>query len=904
MEKYLTHTDYALWEVIMNGDAPVLIASVSGGQVSSSTYVDDVMFSFFANQSNSPQLDNKDLEQINTNDLDKMDLKCRLNERDLNNKSNVFESASYSSVNKNKEDNNQANDRYKTGEGYHAVPLPYNGNFMPPRPDLNFARNFVPTTVITKSGKVPVNTAKQSSPRAAASTSTARYVNTVATRPTVNGAKPSSNVFYESHSPVKRTFNQRTTPKNSVLKEKINTVKVNNVTAAGTKAVVSAIQGKGKMLLSLQHAGFGDQQEILLIISPKTMDHTCLKDLTMLIFKADSSQQWLGSPREINSLILCAGESPKGGKISGKGKIQSGKLDFEDVYFVKELKFNLFSVSQMREKKNSVFFTETECLVLSPDFKLHDENQAEAVSTAWYVRVLVTKPHNKTPYELLLGRSPNLDFMKPFGRPVTILNTLDHLGKFKRKANKGFLVGYSVNRRGPEWLFVINSLTNSMNYERITARNQTNNEADKGDEGVSKLSGIDDQENTDSSTQDVITVKPSINTASTNINTGSLNINIAGFNDSNMPSLDETGIFDEVYNDREVGAEADTNNLELSIVVSPIPITRVHKDHPKEQIIGDLNLTTQKRRMLNFLKKMLWLATSTSREEQITKIIRTAYLLVFTLNKNPKRNKKDERGIVVRNKATLVAQGYTQEKGIDYDKAFASVAMIEAIRIFLAYASFMRFIVYQMDVKSAFLYGIIEEEVYLCQPPSFEDPHFPNKVYKVEKTLYGLHQAPKAWYETLSTYLLENGYRGGTIDKTLFIKKDKGDILLVQVYVDDIIFGSTEKSLCDEFEQMMHNRFQLTSMGELTFFLGLKVKQKDDGIFNNQDTYVADILKKSDFTNVKTASTLMEPNKTLIKDAEAEDIDVHLYRSIIGSLMYLTASRPVIMFVVCACARF
>ncbi|GJR41561.1 putative ribonuclease H-like domain-containing protein [Tanacetum coccineum] len=209
----------------------------------------------------------------------------------------------------------------------------------------------------------------------------------------------------------------------------------------------------------------------------------------------------------------------------------------------------------------------------------------------------------------------------------------------------------------------------------------------------------------------------------------------------------------------------------------------------------------------------------------------------------------------------MVAQGYAQEEGIDYDEVFAPVARIEAIRLFLAYASFMGFIVYQMDVKSAFLYGTIEEEVYVCQPPGFEDPQFPDKVYKVEKALYGLHQAPRAWYETLSTYLLENGYRRGTIDKTLFIKKDRGDILLVQVYVDDIIFGSTKKSLCVEFEQMMHKRFQMSSMGELTFFLGLQVMQKDDGIFISQDKYVADILKKFDFVTVKTASTLIETTK-------------------------------------------
>ncbi|GJV60354.1 putative ribonuclease H-like domain-containing protein [Tanacetum coccineum] len=226
------------------------------------------------------------------------------------------------------------------------------------------------------------------------------------------------------------------------------------------------------------------------------------------------------------------------------------------------------------------------------------------------------------------------------------------------------------------------------------------------------------------------------------------------------------------------------------------------------------------------------------------------------------RNKKDKRGIVVRNKERLVAQGYTQEEGIDYDKIFAPVARIEAIRLFFVYASFMGFIVYQMDVKSAFLYGTIEDEVYVCQPPGFEDPQFPDKVYKVEKALYGLHQAPRAWYETLSTYLLENRFRRGIIDKTLFIKKNQGDILLVQVM------------------------------------------QRDDGIFISQDKYVADILKKFDFVTIKTSNTLIETNKPLLKDKEAEDVDVHLYRSMIGSLMYLTSSRPDIMFAVCACARF
>ncbi|GJZ98525.1 uncharacterized mitochondrial protein-like protein [Tanacetum coccineum] len=186
----------------------------------------------------------------------------------------------------------------------------------------------------------------------------------------------------------------------------------------------------------------------------------------------------------------------------------------------------------------------------------------------------------------------------------------------------------------------------------------------------------------------------------------------------------------------------------------------------------------------------------------------------------------------------------------------------------------------------------------------FKDPDFPDRVYKVEKALYGLHQAPRAWYETLSTYLLDNRFQRGKIDKTLFIKRHKGDILLVQVYVDDIIFGSTKKELYNAFEKLMHEKFQMSSMGELTFFLGLQVQQKKDGIFISQDKYVVEILKKFGFTEVKTASTPMETQKPLLKDEDGKEVDVHMYRSMIGSLMYLTSSRPDIMFAVCACARY
>nr|GEV16998.1 putative ribonuclease H-like domain-containing protein [Tanacetum cinerariifolium] len=291
-------------------------------------------------------------------------------------------------------------------------------------------------------------------------------------------------------------------------------------------------------------------------------------------------------------------------------------------------------------------------------------------------------------------------------------------------------------------------------------------------------------------------------------------------------------------------------------------------------------------------------------KEQTIKTFKTACLLAFYHKKNSKRIKKNERGIVIRNKARLVAQGYTQEEGIDYDKGFALFARIEALRLFLAYASFKDFVVYEMDIKSAFIYGNIKKEVYVYQPLGFEDPYFSDREYKVEKTLYGLHQAPRAWYETLSTYMLDNRFQRGKIDKTLFIKRHKGDILLVQVYVDDIIFGSTKKELCIAFERLMHENIQMSSIGELTFFLGLQVKQKKDGTFISKDKYVDEILKKFGFTKVKTASTPIETQKPLLKDEDGDEVDVHMYRPMNGSFMYLTSSRSDIMFAVCAYTRY
>nr|GEX02618.1 hypothetical protein [Tanacetum cinerariifolium] len=875
-------------------------------------------------------------------------------------------------------------------------------------------------------------------------------------------------VVTKSKSPIRRHLPPSTSSKHRNLPPR--------VTAAKTP-VVSAAKGKTETWVWRPKCPIPDHD---LRTTSASMTLNCL--IIMMHLADPRNMSYLSDFEAPNRGYVAFGGNPKGGKITGKGKIKTGKLDFDDVYFVKELKFNLFSVSQMCDKKNSVLFTYTECLVLSPDFKLLDESEvllrvprennmlhmdlfgptfvkslskksyclvitddynrftwvfvlatkdettpilktfitglenqlslmfkvirsdngtefknydlnrfcglkgikrefsiprtpqqngiaerknrtlieaartmladlllpisfwAEAVNTACYVqnRVLMTKPHHKTPYELLHGRTPSIGFMRPFGYHVTILNTLDHLVKFQGKVDKGFLVGYSVcskafrvfNSRtrivqetlhvnflenkpnvagaGPTWLFDIDSLLGTMNYHPVSVANQTNSGAgfqdsfdaekageevtqtymlfpacsaqtrkqadktereDKGKSHVKSFIRYRDlnaefEECSNNNSNGVNVASSLVPTARHNFINNTNNFSAAGpssiaisptyenssFQDASTSSYDPymPALEDFTYCDDEavVGAEADINNLESSIPTRSM--VRAVKDQ------GGLS----------------------------------------------QMNKKDERGIVIRNKARLVAQGHTQEEGFDYEEVFTPVARIEAIRLFLAYASFMGFLVYQMDVKSAFLYGTIEEEVYVCQPLGFEDPDHLDKVYKMVKALYGLHQAPRAWYETLVTYLLENSFQRGTIDQTLFIKQKKRDILLVQIYVDDIIFGATNKDLCKSFEKLMKDRFQMSSMGELTFFLGLQVKQKKDGIFISQDKYVAEILRKFGLTKGKLASTSIDADKPLLKDHDGEDVDVHTYRSMIGSLMYLTSSRPDIMFAVCACVRF
>nr|GEV50038.1 hypothetical protein [Tanacetum cinerariifolium] len=852
--------------------------------------------------------------------------------------------------------------------------------------------------------------------------------------------------------------------------------------------------------------------------------------------------------KEFNRVYVSFRGGANGGRITGKGTIKTDNLNFEDVYFVKELKFNLFCVSQMCDRKNNVLFTDIECLVLSPNFKLLDESQillrvprknnmysidmknivpkesltclddttgilkkiiteienlvdkkvgirrefsvartpqqngvverrnrtqikvvktmladsklpitfwAEAVNTACYVynkEITCSCFHGFIDKDLINLVIP--DIRRCY---VTILNTLDPLGKFDRKSDEGFFVGYLLNSKafrvynirtrkveenlhirfledkptiagnGPKWLFDIDVLTKSINYVPVivgtnsndfvgteksigkghsskekgtlwkdgslfdsSSKNASNVEPQpssdagkKDDEGVSIKRGIDAQERPENSINDVNMVGLSINIASTTVNTGSLNINIVGpsINTANtnintgilnintvvstnlnpswieamqeellqfklkkvwtlvdlpngktairpngfledkpsiagngpkwlfdidvltksinyVPVVVGTNSNDFVGTEKSIAnhadflgdeTEVDMSNITTTYQVPSTPNTRIHKDHSLDHVISDVQSGVQTRRVIKTTNKQGFI--SVVYEGKSHENLNTCLFACFLSQIEPTRVVKALYDPAWMDVKSNFLYGRTEEEVYVCQpprivKALSDPAWVEAMQEELLQFKLQKvwILVDLLKGKKAigtkWVFGNkkdergiviknkarIEEEVYVCQPPGFEDPDHPDKVYKVVKALYGLHQAPRAWYETLAEYLLGNRFHRGKIDQTLFIKRQKEDILLVQVYVDDIIFGSIKKKLCTKFERLMKDKFQISSMGKLNFFLGLKVKQKEDGIFISQDKYAL--------------------------------------RSMIGSLMYLTTSRPDIMYAVCVCAIF
>ncbi|GJT74030.1 retrovirus-related pol polyprotein from transposon TNT 1-94 [Tanacetum coccineum] len=266
--------------------------------------------------------------------------------------------------------------------------------------------------------------------------------------------------------------------------------------------------------------------------------------------------------------------------------------------------------------------------------------------------------------------------------------------------------------------------------------------------------------------------------------------------------------------------------------------------------------------------------------------------------------KTDEFGGVLKNKARLVTQGFEKKEGINFEESFALVARIEAIRIFIANAAHKIMTIFQMDVKTAFLNGELKEEVYVSQPKGFVDQDNPSHVYKLKKALYGLKQAPRAWYDMLSSFLISQHFSKGAVDPTLFTRQAGNDLLLVQIYVDDIIFASTNTAMCNKFPNQMTTKFKMSMMGQMSFFLGLQISQSPRGIFINQSKYASEIVKKYVLLTTDSVDTPLVEKSKLDEDLQEKPVDATLYRGMIGSLMYLTSSRLDLIYAVCLCARY
>nr|GEV41616.1 putative ribonuclease H-like domain-containing protein [Tanacetum cinerariifolium] len=573
------------------------------------------------------------------------------------------------------------------------------------------------------------------------SITTVRPISNVVPKFKVTRPRHATPIVTNTNSPIRRHITRSPSPKASNSPPRVTTVK------APVGNPQHALKDKG------------------------VIDNGCSRHMT-------GNMSYLSDFEELNGGYVAFGGNPKGGKLSGKGKIKTGKLDFDDVYFVKELKrmtnkvFEndntcvackkgkqhrascktkpISSVDQPLYRLHMDLFGPTfvkslnkksYCLVVTDDysrsdnrteFKNNDLNQfcgIKGIKKEFNVPRTpqqngIAERKNRTLIEA--ARTMLTDSLLPIPFWAEVVNT----GKFDGKVDEGFLVGYSntngvVAFDGKEPAFDEKkpeskvSVSPSSSAQSRKQDDKTKKEA-KGKSPVESFTGYRD-----------------LNAEFEDYSNNSINeVNAADASqlpdDLDMPELEDITYSDDEDN---VGAEADFNNLETSITISPIPTSRVHKDHHNPR----------------------------------------GYIKLLKIQVRLKLCRKSSYNLRCRrNKARLVAQGHTQEDGIDYEEVFAPVARIEAIRLFLDYASFMGFMAYQMDVKSTFLYGTNKEEVYVCQPSGFEDPDHPDKVFKVVKALYGLHQAPRAWYETLANYLLENSFQRGKIDQTLFIKRQKG----------------------------------------------------------------------------------------------------------------------------------
>ncbi|WCJ23989.1 Retrovirus-related Pol polyprotein from transposon RE1 [Euphorbia peplus] len=530
----------------------------------------------------------------------------------------------------------------------------------------------------------------------------------------------------------------------------------------------------------------------------------------------------------------------------------------------------------------------------------------EAVNTACYVlnRVLIRSILNKTPYELWKGRKPKIGYFRTFGCKCYVLNTKEYLSKFDSKADEAIFLGYSTHSKAYR---VFNKRTQTLDESIHVKFDETN----PADSKASEEDEVQAPEIPSPPVEDVIPKAAEVDSP--------VELAPEEHPTTEVNSLPEDAPIYDSTNDEQVSEDS----LDLPREV------RAHRNHSLENIIDSVHNPVMTRAQLRrYMGNVAFVSLLEPKDfyeaadddswlmamqEELDQFKRSEVWILVPRPNNKKvvgtrwvlKNKLDEFGNVVRNKARLVAQGYSQQEGIDYGETFAPVARLEAIRILCAFASYKGFKLFQMDVKSAFLNGYIDEEVYVSQPPGFEDPKFPDHVYKLKKALYGLKQAPRAWYERLTKFLLSKGFVRGCVDTTLFTLKKNKDILIAQVYVDDIIFGATNESLCREFSDHMKAEFEMSMMGELTFFLGLQIKQSNDGVFINQAKYTREVLKKFGMMDSNAVDIPMDVSKDIDDEEKAgKPVDIKIYRGMIGSLLYLTASRPDIHFAVCFCARY
>jgi transposase InsO family protein len=568
---------------------------------------------------------------------------------------------------------------------------------------------------------------------------------------------------------------------------------------------------------------------------------------------------------EMDSKIKCL-RSDNGGEFTSKEF-----MDYCNNHGIKRQFFVARTPQQngVVERKNMTVQEMARTMLM--DSKLTDIFWTQAVHTTVHIqnRVMLRNNTDKTPYELWKGRPTNVKHFRVFGSKCYIKREDGGMGKFDSRVDKGVLVGYSSTRKAYKcYNLRLNKVVESINVT------------------------IDETGRPESKEEE---------------------------NESMKQPLEE-----ETEDEKEVEKEDEENPTEAEEEVQQVPpktpSRRVQKNHPSEQIIRNKDAGVETRRRICSPEQTHLALSSTiepncfeeankdefwkkAMDEELDQIEKndTWELVPRPKNKNVIgtkwvfRNKLNEDGQVTRNKARLVCKGYAQVEGIDFEETFSPVARMEAICLLLAYACSKNIKMYQMDVKSSFLNGELEEEVYIEQPEGFQLSENADYVCKLKKALYGLKQAPRAWYSRLDKYLQQAGFRKGSADNNLYIKVSQGNILLIEVYVDDIIFGSDDDRLSQKFAKDMQNEFEMSLLGELSFFLGLQIRQSNQGIFISQTKYIREMLKRFGMEDCKPVITPMQTSCKLSKDDDSKSTDQRQYRSMIGSLLYVTTSRPDVM---------